>query len=125
MTEAQKHEIYRLKESGLGYKAISKQMGLGESTIKMFLIRHPVEEKVRYCLYCGKPIDSSSSKKKIYCCKRCCKNDWQRKHQKTYKGICLECGKEFFFDPNHPRKFCCRECFQKHESRKWKTIDEK
>lgn len=58
MTDEQKKEIQRLKNSGAGYKKIAEETGISINTIKTFCRRKILAEKTndgkQPCMRCGK-----------------------------------------------------------------------
>ena len=84
MTEGQKKEIKRLRESGAGYTAIAGKMGIPKETVRSFCRRNGLaggaakgrpEEGLAQdgvCRECGKPLQQTAGVKRRVFCSRCC-----------------------------------------------------
>lgn len=62
MTEAEKQKINELREQGLGYKAIAKELSISVNTVKSYCQRHKVGMKL--------PVANSSGENLHFC--KCC-----------------------------------------------------
>lgn len=117
MTESQINQIYELKESGLGYRAIASKLCISPNSVKTFLRRHPTADDTRKCKYCGKQLSNLTSRRKRIFCSDSCKHMWYHKFGKGKTAVCLQCDKEFRVSPKHVKqKYCCVDCY--HRSRK-------
>ena len=128
LTAEQKSRIHELKREGIGYKNIAKQLCLSVSTVKSFLLRHPIDS-VSYCRCCGVQIEQKDKRKRLFCSKKCKDKYWSIKVIKSPEYLkefsCLECGRSFFDHPSRIRKYCSRLCFQKSKLRKREDTDGK
>ena len=74
MTDKDRREITQLRETGMGYGRISRQLGIPLSTVKSYCIRNNVLSKARgqVCLQCGHAIElGQTSKRKRFCSDGC------------------------------------------------------
>ena len=124
MIEIEKRRINELREAGLGYKAISKQLSISVNTVKSYCRRtnqtgtapKPTPKK---CDNCGKPIiQNPSHKLRRFCCDRCRQLWWSSRfdegeHKAVYKYTCPACGKRFQVYGKSKHKYCCHECYIK------------
>ena len=121
MTAEEKQKIYELRSTGLGYKAIARQLGMNLNTVQSTLQRKPTMVEKRYCKQCGELL---RGKKRIVFCSKKCKRKWfnnARYHNEKYLvlRVCPECGLSFSSSKYLKRIFCSRRCFLSHESKKW------
>jgi len=115
MTEIEKRRITELREAGLGYKNIAKEMDININTVKAFCRRNNLAAKntADLCDNCGKQLN----RKKRFCCK--CRNEWWNSHlhlvkrKAYYSFICPHCGSEFQTYGEKRRKYCSHECYIK------------
>ena len=120
MTEQEKNQILKLKEDGLGYKKISKQLGISLGNVKSVIRRNERAPEIHYCKNCHKEISNIPGKKhKVFCCDAC-RMEWWNSHKSqvnkkaNYTLKCIHCGKEFISYGNKDRKYCCHECYIAH-----------
>ncbi len=113
MTDNVKKEITQLRNSGLGYGRISRQLGIPLSTVKSYCIRNNVPAKARgqVCLQCGHMIEHRQDGRKKRFCSDGCRIRWWNHHTHLMKAnaVCVHCGKEF-----HGRsgsKYCSHRCY--------------
>ena len=116
MTENQKSEIKRLRESGFGYKKISSETGISINTIKSFLkTNDEFATQKNHCLNCGTLVVQTPHRKLKKFCSDICRNAWWSAHpenrkEKPYTHTCLCCGREFSTD-RVVSKYCSKRCF--------------
>ena len=79
MTNNEKEQIIKLRNTGLGYKKISSELNIPVSTVR-YVCSQPLEFKeAEYCLFCGKEMHSiEGKKKKKFCCDKCRYDYWNR-----------------------------------------------
>lgn len=120
MTDNQKRLVIKLRSEGLSYKEISNTVGLSEGTVKSFCSRAKDKEKSedpRFCVTCGKPIESIPHHRAKRFCSRECGLKWWHEHpeklnrKSLYSFVCLSCGKEFSSYGNKGRKYCSHQCY--------------
>ena len=125
MTEKQKSEIVRMRQSGTAYKVISELLGISINTVKSYCNRHSIK-KVEFvnpnegtCLNCGKAIiQREKVKKRKFCCASC-RTDWWNSHPEAvnrkanYELRCAFCGKTYISYGNKNRKYCSHQCYIK------------
>lgn len=142
MTDVEKKKIEEMRDAGLSYKQIADETDLSINTVKSFCRRRgngdvspviskaepmetekPVPKKIEYgsnsevCRYCGKPLFSTSGKrKKKFCSDTCRVRYWSEHrndlpHKITYTYRCAHCGKEFTIYGKKSRKYCSTECY--------------
>ena len=128
MTEKQKTEIIRMRESGASFSKISEITGISRNTIKSFCRRENIEiqDSVCYgtedtnelkCKQCGKKLRIVPGRKTPkFCCKDC-RTQWWNSHPEQvnrkaiYNFICDRCGKAFTAYGNSNRKYCSHSCY--------------
>lgn len=136
MTELQKARIRTMREQGIGFAEIARQMDIPRETVKSFckrngigiiseapLIPSPQTEDISVesdrCRACGKSIEQiSGRKKRVFCCGQCRTNWWrgnqdkiQRRAAALYSFVCAGCGREFTAYGNQHRKYCSHNCY--------------
>lgn len=129
MTEGQKKEIKRLRESGAGYTAIAGKMGIPKETVRSFCRRNGLaggaakgrpEEGLAQdgvCRECGKPLQQKAGVKRRAFCSRECREKWWHSHpgevrqRAVYSFTCSGCGQPFTAYGNAGRKYCSHECY--------------
>ncbi len=133
MTELQKARIRTMREQGIGFAEIARQMDIPKETIKSFCRRNSVgiiseaplrpspqpENKADVCRACGKSIEQvGGRKKRVFCCDQCRTNWWRgnqdkirRRASALYSFICAGCGREFTAYGNQHRKYCSHDCY--------------
>lgn len=122
MTEIQKEQIERMRESGMGYSTIGNALCLSKDCIKTYCRRHSlggVKESAEtriLCPSCHMPVlQNPSRKRKRFCCDACRMAWWNAhpeavKRKKLSRLICMHCGKAF--DSKNPhQKYCTRACY--------------
>lgn len=119
MTQELKETIIKLKKSGLGYKAISKETGISLDTVKSIIKRSKEKECLGTCKCCGMKLKQTPGHRQKIFCSDTCRLKWWNTHSeqrniKTYHEFkCLTCGKTFISLGNRIRKYCCKECYKK------------
>lgn len=114
MNDFEKKRIIDLKESGMGYGGIAKELGLSKSTISSFL---KTLDKNSICKCCGKKFAQPKGVRlKIFCCNKC-RFKYRRLLNKgnptksNFVVECLCCHKKFYSYKSLKRKFCSRDCY--------------
>ena len=119
MTQTERDEIVRLKESGKTYKEISDITGICISTVKSVYSRTSTKQndKVYYCKQCGKKLLMIKGKReKVFCSDKCRMYFW-RTHKKLMnctKLVKIECPTCHIIFNDYEikkRKYCCWNCF--------------
>ena len=128
MNDVQKTQILNLREKGLGYGKIARELGISPNTVKSFCRRNCADTEteehvsvsigeVTRCENCGSDIRQNLKRKhKRFCCDKC-RNAWWNSHlnlvkrKKVYDFICLRCGKSFHIYGDNRRKYCSHECY--------------
>lgn len=119
MTEIEKIRVTELREAGLGYKSISKQLSVSVNTVKSYCRRNNTTPVKDACENCGKAITQNPKHKpRRFCCDRCRQVWWNThldlvEHKAVYKYTCPACGKAFQVYGNSKRKYCSHECYIK------------
>jgi len=116
MTGNQKEKINQLREEGLGYLRIAKELGISENTVKSYcrrMERTEVTASQPVCEQCGKPIDVSKRPGKRFCSDRCRMRWWNSHPSKpgAHSGHCSFCGREFTMRRKGERKYCSHACY--------------
>lgn len=117
--QAKKEQVIKLRESGLSFGDISKQLGISRSTISSICLRANEHEKYT-CKQCGILLKQTSGhRQRIFCSDKCRKEWWKnngRHHLINNKDKCLICGKEFIYHESRHRKYCSLTCAYKKKS---------
>ena len=118
ISDTQKRAILTMREQGVVYSKIADTLGLSQNTVKSICRRIGVtiacSEKQDHtrCRCCGKPLEQSKGKTKLFCSNKCRYTWWnQHRRKQPYYLICEYCGKKFISFGNRKRKFCGRECY--------------
>ena len=99
MNQSQKEKITELRNNGLSYKDISRELNLSESAVKSFFSR----KNKSVCDMC-----------KRFCSDKCRMLWWRKNPHITAKmteTVCIVCGKKFFSYPSKHRKYCSKKCY--------------
>ena len=108
MTNEQKEQIKKLRDSGYGYATIAEALGLTKNQVSAF---------VGCCRCCGKPLVQVSGRKEAKFCSDACRNKWWNAHldqvnrKAIYEYTCPCCHKPFTAYGNSKRKYCSHECY--------------
>lgn len=111
--QAKKEQVIKLRESGLSFGEISKQLGISRSTVSSICQRAKEQEQHR-CKKCGLLLKQTSGhRQRIFCSDKCRKSWWRsngNSHSINNKAVCLTCGKEFIYHESRLRKYCSLAC---------------
>src|SRR5574344_843261 len=116
MTTQEKQKIIELSSQGLGYTKIANALKLPSNTVKTYLRRENVRRQ-HLCLYCGKNINETASKKEKKFCSDKCRLSWWNENREEgqkkafYIAVCQYCGKEFTAYSTSKRIYCSRGCY--------------
>jgi len=125
MTNTQKNEIIRLRDSGKTYAEISKALGLSMNTVKSYCLRNGIggeeRKKKKHCVQCRKPMKNSIQPSRRFCGDACRMDWWQANPKKLnkkafYHFTCPVCKKPFTAYGNANRKYCSRKCYGKSKA---------
>ena len=118
MTLTEKETIIQLKDSGLGYKAISRQTGTPLGTVKTIIKRDKERKETSgVCKCCGMTMKQTPGHRQKEFCSDKCRYKWWSFHPESrnrkayYELTCLTCGKTFISYGNKNRKYCCLKCY--------------
>lgn len=125
MTDEQKKKITALRQEGMGYMAIARQMDISKDTVKSFCRRNGLagerapaaKKQIPKCKECGKPLrQAEGMKPRVFCCDGCRVKWWhehpeQIRQRAVYSFTCACCGKPFTAYGNSRRKYCSHECY--------------
>ena len=118
MTIVEKKRVYELREQGLGYKAIAKELSLTPSAVRCVCVAKEKDDMLAgSCKNCGLRITSIKGRKKRVFCSDKCRMLWWNNHKDQvnrkafYTIVCKGCGKEFISYGNKSRQFCSFECY--------------
>lgn len=119
--DTQKRAILTMREQGETYSKIANALGLSLNTVKSIcrrncvIIDHSDRSQNRdhvLCRCCGKPLEHSKGKNRLFCNNKCRYVWWNRhKSRQPYYLICEYCGNRFISFGNKKRKYCGRECY--------------
>lgn len=128
MTDEQKKQIFLLRKTGLGYKAISNMVGLSRDSVRSFCKNHgmsgyigpagEVMKKIKsgdLCQYCGGKIIKAKTGRPARFCSTECRRAYWKTHRdegnRSWKAIyikeCKYCHTPFESYGNKKRKYCC------------------
>ena len=118
MTDIQKNQINRMKDTGMPYSKIAQELGLSQNTVKSYIRRCSNEPKISNlcCENCGAELIQIRAGRKRFCSDKC-RNEWWNSHpdlinrKAVYDHTCQHCGKAFKAYGNARRKYCCHECY--------------
>ena len=124
MTDNQRNEIQRLRQSGMGYVKIAQMLDLSANTVKSFCQRNPLVKNALTsapdtCPQCGARLPANSGRKSRRFCSSECRTRYWSKHQaqivrKTaVASVCAACGKTFTDYAGKGRKYCSHACYIK------------
>ena len=118
MTDKQKNQIAKLRESGMSYTQISKAMDLSINSIKTYCRRHGLGGTAAFsvettetvaCAHCGKPVVQNPGRKVKKFCSDKCRMLWWNSHtdqvnrKANYECTCAKCKKVFILRRNTNR----------------------
>lgn len=115
MTDKQKNTIIRLRNDGVTFSKIAKEVNLSINTVKSFYRRSNKDNLT--CLYCGKPIVQLKGTRQKKFCSDNCRAKWWTLHgcdeqrNSVYNFTCEYCGKPFRAYGNSHRKYCSHHCY--------------
>lgn len=111
--QAKKEQVIKLRESGLSFGEIAKELEISRSTVSSICQRAKVQEQHR-CKNCGVLLKQTSGhRQRIFCSDKCRKAWWRangNSHSINKKVVCLTCKKEFIFHESRIRKYCSLAC---------------
>ena len=125
MNDLQRKAIEKLRNKGVGYKAIAQKLGLSVNTVKSHCRRNGLTGnrsvtdaiEVLFCKKCGKKLTQSvGAKQKSFCSDECRLSWWKEHPEKVkrkayYELTCAYCRKAFHSYGNKNRKYCSHECY--------------
>lgn len=116
-TQAKKEQVLKLRELGLSFGEIAKELCVSRSTVSSICKR--ANERYEYrCKKCGVLLKQTNGhRKKVFCSDKCRKAWWRfdygSNHTINNEATCLACGKKFIYHESRLRKYCSIECFYK------------
>ena len=127
LTNNQKEEIAKLRESGSSFAHISDRLNISVGTIKSYCSRNNIFAPASYesknlCLNCHKPIYQNNKAKRRKFCSDTCRTAWWNSHKNyvhqresaIYRIPCVNCAVVFKSYGNKHRKYCSKECYFSH-----------
>ncbi len=131
MNYARRKRMFELRAQGVGYKAISIEVGISEDAVKKFCKRNHLtgpkevialnievmEERQEICALCKRQLKKKQrGRTRRFCSDECRKNWWNAKKERgtkdaIYTFTCAYCNIEFKSYGNKHRKFCSHNCF--------------
>ena len=125
MNDLQRKAIGKLRNKGVGYKAIAQKLGLSVNTVKSHCRRNGLTGnrsvtdaiEVLFCKKCGKKLTQSVGAKQKRFCSDECRLSWWKEHPEKvkrkayYELTCAYCQKAFHSYGNKNRKYCSHECY--------------
>lgn len=133
MTNQEKKRIIELRNNGVGYGTIAKELGVSKNAISAFCRRLNVETSdeaaVGVCKNCGAVIINTPKHKiKVFCSNQCRMQWWkihkeELNHKVVNKAVCPSCNKEFIYNGNRKQRYCSRSCYLNSFKRGGKSND--
>lgn len=117
MTDRQKEKMQELRAQGLGYKSISKTLGIPIGSVTSFFNRLVKKENIGVCRNCGMKIKLTEGHRPRVFCSEKCRYEWRKSNREMrnlkayYPCTCRHCGSEFLSYGNSKRKYCTRACY--------------
>ena len=123
MDAIQKEQIKVLRQEGLGYKRVAKELNISVDTVKSFCRNNNLaglmaaSAKPSVCRECGQALVQPEKKKTLKFCNSDCRETWWKKNKskvnkKTAQTIeCQGCGKAFLAYKHERRKYCSHSCY--------------
>lgn len=112
-----------MRNKGLGYSAIAKELSLTKDNVKFFCRAHGLSRDMNngwhptdICRFCGSNVISLPHKKQRIFCSDKCRLAWWNSHpemvrrKKMHTLVCGYCGSAFE-SKNPSQKFCSRACY--------------
>ena len=120
MTDEQKVQIGRMKDTGCSYRQISESLSIPINTVKSFCRRHREERTAvpvadGQCLECGQNIQQQLGRKPKKFCSDACRMRWWNTHRQVvhmasaHEYTCPHCGRKF--KSYARRKYCSHSCY--------------
>ena len=125
MTNEQKEAIASMRDAGVPFPSIAKQLGLSINTIKSFCKRNNIMSgritgsNVHFCLQCHKSITQAEHRKTKKFCSDKCRQLWWAENStliprdSQIERICPVCKKHFLSYKSKHRIYCSRTCYGK------------
>lgn len=111
-------KIIELKNSGMGYKAIAKELSLTPSAVRCVCnSKYNDPDAFGTCKWCGIRIKMHPGKKKRQFCSDKCRMQWWAAHKENvnrkayYSFRCPCCGNEFTAYGKSDRVYCSHICY--------------
>lgn len=123
MTSQQKEAVLQLRNKGLGYTEIARQLGLSVNTLKSFGRRNDAPrldralsdegERVDGCKQCGSAlIQTPKHRRKLFCSDRCRYAWWTQNRllsRSSTPRVCPNCEKHYV--ARKSQKHCSHSCY--------------
>jgi endogenous inhibitor of DNA gyrase (YacG/DUF329 family) len=125
MQKELKNKILDLKNAGMGYKAIAKELSLTPSAVRN-VCTSKLNDPELYgnCKNCGKRVKQTPGKKKRQFCSDKCRMTWWNSHRDDvkrntfYTFKCPCCNSDFVAYGNKKRIYCSIACFTKYKTKR-------
>jgi len=120
-----RNKILELKNAGMGYKAIAKELSLTPSAVRNVCISK-LGDPTLYgtCKNCGRRVKQTPGKKKRQFCSDKCRMSWWNSHREDvkrntiYTFKCPCCYSDFVAYGNSKRIYCSISCFAKYRTKR-------
>ncbi len=124
MTNIEKKKVEDLRRSGLGYKAIAKELSLPVSTVQGYIVKHQIPAAPNEtCPLCGTRLEHTPGKKRKKFCSDACRMKWWNSHRDLIEPsskhvyTCRNCGKSLSsYGKLH--LYCSFDCYITYRFRK-------
>ena len=125
MQKELRNKIFELRNSGMGYKSIAKELSLTPSAVRN-VCTSKLNDPELYgnCKNCGKRVKQTPGKKKRQFCSDKCRMTWWNSHRDDvkrntfYTFKCPCCNSEFVAYGNSKRIYCSISCYAKSRTKR-------
>jgi len=125
MQKELRNKIFELRNSGMGYKSIAKELSLAPSAVRsVCTAKYNNPDKYGTCKNCGIRIKQTPGKKKRQFCSDKCRMAWWNSHatevkkKAFYTFKCQCCNSDFVAYGVNKRTYCSSECYLKNRAKR-------
>ena len=125
MQKELRNKIFELRNSGMGYKSIAKELSLTPSAVRsVCTAKYNNPDKYGTCKNCGIRVKQTPGKKKRQFCSDKCRKAWWNSHatevkkKAFYTFKCQCCNSDFVAYGVNKRTYCSSECYLKNRAKR-------
>jgi endogenous inhibitor of DNA gyrase (YacG/DUF329 family) len=125
MQKELRNKIFELRNSGMGYKSIAKELSLTPSAVRsVCTAKYNNPDKYGTCKNCGIRVKQTPGKKKRQFCSDKCRMAWWNSHatevkkKAFYTFKCQCCNSDFVAYGVNKRTYCSSECYLKNRAKR-------